>query len=252
MSERVVLTMKWGDVFPASYVNRLFSAVSANLEKPFKFVCLTNESEGLHPEIVHFPLPDLDLPPERYAHGAWPKLAVFQPDLYGLSGRCLFIDLDTVISGNLEPFFDFESPFSAIGSAHDWRRGKTVAVPEVGTGIFAFDLGALPHVYESFMADKQAAYDSFPNEQTFVEGQLEHWIPWPETWVVSFKRHLCQPIGLDLIKPPDAPDPSTKVVAFHGDPRPIDLVGRKKMWMKFPHSVRCPIDWLDAYWAQHG
>lgn len=252
MIDRVVLTMKWGDVFPPSYVNRLFSAVSANLDHPFKFVCLTNEPEDLHPDIIHFPLPDLDLPAERYAHGAWPKLSVFQSDLYGLTGRCLFIDLDTAVTGNLEPFFAFESPFAAIGLGDNWRRGKTLTRPEIGTGIFAFDLGSMPHVLEAFMNDKDGAYASVPNEQSFIESQLAQWDPWPDDWVVSFKRHLCHPIGLDLIKPPDAPHPSTKIVAFHGDPRPIELVGRKGLWMKLPHSVRCPIDWLDAYWERHG
>ncbi|NNE86827.1 MAG: hypothetical protein HKN27_02025 [Silicimonas sp.] len=252
MNDRVVLTMKWGEVFPASYVNRLFSAVSENIDRPFKFVCLTNETEGLHPDIVHFPLPDLDLPAERYAHGAWPKLAAFKDDLYGLTGRCLFIDLDTIISGNLEPFFDFESPFAAIGSGDDWRRGRTVTKPELASGVFAFDLGTLPHVLENFLRDKDDAYARYPNEQSFIEGQLKAWDPWPASWVVSFKRHLCHPIGRDLISPPHAPDETTKIVAFHGDPRPIDLVGRKGLWTKFPHSVRCPVEWLDAYWARHG
>lgn len=251
MDDRVVLTMKWGDVFPPSYVNRLFSAVSAHLSGPFKFVCLTNETEGLHSDIVTFPLPDLEIPPERYAHGAWPKLAVFKEDLYGLSGRCLFIDLDTIISGNLDCFFEFESPFVAIGSGDEWRRDKTVKNPELGSGIFAFDFGSLPHVLSNFMEDKEAGYAHYPNEQSFIEGQLETWHQWPQDWVISFKRHLCQPIGRDLFVPPETPDPSAKIVAFHGDPRPIDLVGRKRLWMKFPHSVKCPVDWLDDYWARH-
>ena len=72
MNDRVVLTMKWGDVFPPSYVNRLFAAVTANLTGPFKFVCLTNEPQGLHSDIEHFPLPDLGIPAQHYAHGAWP------------------------------------------------------------------------------------------------------------------------------------------------------------------------------------
>ena len=40
---RVVLCMKWGTLYPASYVNRLFHAVSANLSGPFRFICLTDD-----------------------------------------------------------------------------------------------------------------------------------------------------------------------------------------------------------------
>lgn len=252
MSDRVVLTMKWGDEFPPSYVNRLFSAVSAHLSGPFRFVCLTNEPDGLHQAIEHFPLPDLDIPPSYYAKGAWPKLGVFKPDLYGLRGRCLFIDLDTIITGSLDGFFEQEGSFIAIGGGDDWRRNQTVETPALLSGVFAFTFGELGHIYTAFMADKEKAHASFENEQSFIEGQLDTWLPWPEGWIVSFKRHLCHPIGPDLIKAPLTPDPSTKIVAFHGDPRPIDLVGRKKFWMKFPHSVRCPVKWLDDYWARHG
>jgi hypothetical protein len=251
MTDRVVLTMKWGESFPPSYVNRLFSAVSENLDHPFTFVCLTNEPEGLHPDIQHFPLPDLDLPAERCAHGAWPKLGVFQSDLYGLTGRCLFIDLDTIIVGSLEKFFEHPAKFVAIAAGPKWRRGVENDAPRLGSGIFAFDLGSLGFVYDAFMKDKAAAFQSYVNEQSFIEGQLERWEAWPLDWVISFKRHLCHPIGPDLFKAPRDPDPSASVVAFHGDPRPIALVGRKGWWMKFPHSVKCPVGWLDAYWERH-
>ena len=42
-----VLCMKWGTKYPADYVNRLYSMVARNMQRKFRFVCLTEDSEGL-------------------------------------------------------------------------------------------------------------------------------------------------------------------------------------------------------------
>jgi len=42
-----VLCMKWGNKYPADYVNRLYSMVARNMQRPFRFICLTEDSVGL-------------------------------------------------------------------------------------------------------------------------------------------------------------------------------------------------------------
>lgn len=249
--DRVVLCMKWGTLYGPEYVNVLYRAVRDNLEGPFRFVCLTDDAEGFDDGIETFPIPDIGLPPERYAHGAWPKLSVFKDDLYGLTGRCLFIDLDSVIVGGIDPFFELPDPFIAIAGGKQWRRGSAVTNPKLLSGIFAFDIDRLSHILDSFRADPEAAFHTCENEQAFIECQIGNWKGWPEGWVISFKRHLRRGIGADLFLPPRPPG-DARIVAFHGDPRPIDLVGRKGLWADPPHFVRCPVPWLDAYWERYG
>ncbi|MCT8160372.1 hypothetical protein [Pseudoruegeria sp. SHC-113] len=251
--DRVVICMKWGTLYPGSYVNVLYRAVCKHLAPPFRFVCLTNEPEGLDPNIEHFPLPDLDLPPERYGAGAWPKLGMFKEDLYGLTGRALFIDLDSVIIGRLEPFFEMEGQFISIAGGPGWRRGSENPTPRLASGVFAFDLGSQPQVLENFLKDKEAAYAQFQNEQQVIEHYVHGWKTWPKPWVISFKKHLRQPLIVDRFKAPRDPDPGTLIVAFHGDPRPIEVIGRNdKPWGKFPHYGRKPIPWVRDYWIEHG
>lgn len=251
--DRVVLCMKWGTLYSARYVNVLFRAVADHLDGPFRFVCLTDDAGGLDEGIESFPIPDLGLPDAGWRHGAWPKLSVFGPDLHGLRGRCLFIDLDSVIVGRLEPFFDLAGTFNAIGGGAGWRRdGSPSAARRLLTGVFAFDLGALGAIRAAFMADPSAALAAYPNEQAFVEGHIAEWSAWPADWVISFKRHLRRPLVLDLVLPVADPPPATRIVAFHGDPRPIDLVGRLRLWADPPHFVRCPVGWLDDYWKRYG
>ena len=44
-----------------------------------------------------------------------------------------------------------------------------------------------------------------------------------------------------------------KIVAFHGDPRPIDVAraGRDR-WARFPRYGRGPVDWVRDYWLENG
>ncbi|MGY9004116.1 MAG: hypothetical protein ACKVIF_13135, partial [Rhodospirillales bacterium] len=56
-----VICMKWGNKFPPIYVNRLYAMVSRNLNSPFRFVCFTEDGDGIREEVEIQPLPELDL-----------------------------------------------------------------------------------------------------------------------------------------------------------------------------------------------
>ena len=122
MNTHHILCMKWGDKYPAEYVNRLHRMVSRHLTLPFTTHCLTDDPHGIDPAIVCHPIPSLDLPdglPER----GWRKLTTFTPDLYGLSGTALFLDLDVVILRNIDHFFTHHADDSArTYIIRDWRR----------------------------------------------------------------------------------------------------------------------------------
>ena len=46
-----VLCIKWGNKFPADYVNKLYRMVERHLSLPHRFVCLTDNTTGLNSEI---------------------------------------------------------------------------------------------------------------------------------------------------------------------------------------------------------
>ena len=88
-----VICMKWGDKYSADYVNILFNMVSRNLSIPFRFVCFTDDPQGIDEQVEVFDLPSLNLPnniPER----GWLKLTTFSKTLGDLEGKALFLDLD--------------------------------------------------------------------------------------------------------------------------------------------------------------
>ncbi len=249
-SSRVVICMKWGTLYPAEYVNVLYNAVKRHLPGPFRFVCLTDDATGFDTGIESFPIPDIGLDEWHYYHGAWPKLSVFSHDLYRLSGRALFVDLDTVIMGDLSGFFALPGAFVALDSA-PWRYKN--AAPRTGTGIFAFDLGKMGWLVDKIRAERDAMVAKYTIEQDYLHGELPKIAYWPQDWIVSYKYHLRPPLVLDRFTGPKPPKDTVRLVVFHGNPRPIDLIRPPKgNWDVFPHYGKGPVEWMQSYWTENG
>ena len=247
---RVVLCMKWGTLYSAAYVNVLYRAVINHLERPFRFVCLTDEPEGLAQGIEVFPIPDIGLDEWHYYNGAWPKISVFLEDLYGLQGRCLFVDLDTVIVGDLDDFFEIPGRLVAIDSG-PWKRKNTL--PRTGSGVFAFDLGTLGFLVSDLRRDRDGIVKRYLLDQDYLHDAIRDIKYWPQSWLVSFKYHLRRPLVIDRFLPPSQPPDHAKMVVFHGRPRPIDLINPPNgNWDRFPHYGSGGVEWMRRYWSANG
>ena len=249
----VVICMKWGTLYGPDYVNVLFNAVSANLDLPFRFVCLTDDRKGIDDGVECYDIPDHNWAAGEYSFGGWPKLSVFAPDLYGLRGRALFIDLDTVIVGNITDFFAVEGGVVVI---KEWprfndhfRRQKVRGM----TSIFGFSLATETHILERYLADPEAARASVRHEQAWVTKTCNDMTFWPDGWVVSFKRNLLAYPLVNRVVPPSAPPVGAKIVAFHGVPRPIDVVpDQNQRWGSWSRYGRGAVPFVRDYWLKYG
>jgi hypothetical protein len=250
--EKVVICMKWGTLYSGSYVNILFNACRANITGDFTFVCLTDDPTGLDPKIVHHPIPDLNLEPSHWKKGGWAKLAVFAKEFFGLKGRALFIDLDTVITRSLDEFFTYRDDcMVVIDTGPTWGIQTKDDGPLAGTGIFAFDLGAYPEILDNFMARRDDIVKETRIEQIYVQSMVPKMAFWPKNWVLSFKYHLRRPALIGLLLSPRAPTDDERVIAFHGEPRPIDLV-QGGLWGIGPNWGFGKVKWMTDYWSKHG
>jgi len=54
-----IVCVKWGTLYGPEYVNRLYTMVKRNITGPFRLVCLTDDREGIRPEVECFDLPEL-------------------------------------------------------------------------------------------------------------------------------------------------------------------------------------------------
>jgi len=55
-----VVCMKWGTRYGPEFVNRLYSMVRRNTTWNIRFVCFTDDTNGINPEIECQPLPKFD------------------------------------------------------------------------------------------------------------------------------------------------------------------------------------------------
>ena len=162
--KRQIICINWGTKYGAPYVNRLYAMVARNITPPFTLTCFTDSAEGMRPEIRREPLPDLPVALPTGTKGIWPKARLWSAELADLTGPVLFMDLDLVITGNLDGFFEHGDPDAVV-----MARNQTTPFEKLGqTSLFRFPVGKLLPLKERFMADPQGVADEFRFEQRFV------------------------------------------------------------------------------------
>lgn len=232
-----VLCMKWGAKYGPGYVNVLHAMVARHLEAPFRFVCLTDDPAGIEAGIECRPLPAIELGGARPHHG-WRKLSVFSPELHDLDGPVLFLDLDVVIVAGIAPFFAHPGRFCII---ENWsQKGAGIG----NSSVFRFTAGDYVHIFDEFCSNARAIVGAHPNSQTWLSRAIGDKVYWPEAWCRSFKRHCLPPALLRRIRPPSVPA-GTRIVVFHGDPKPPDAA--TGTWPGRGRRLR-PAPWVAEHW----
>lgn len=235
-----VICIKWGDKYPPEYVNKLYGMVARNLKQPFRFVCFTDDGRtGLRPEVEAFPIPLITLP-ERQRDWPWRKVSLFAPKLGDLEGPTLFLDLDVLVVGPLDRFFDYRGVFCVI---ENWTQpGSGIG----NTSVYRFVVGAHADLYAHFMRDPAAVVDKYNNSQTFVSRYLGPKMTfWPPEWVKSFKVHCLPPFLLRAFLVARLPE-GASVIAFPGDPKMPDAAAGR--WPGGLHKFLRKTPWILDYW----
>lgn len=243
---KTIVTLKWGNRYGPEYVNRLYHAVSQNLAQPFRFVCFTDDTSSLHSAVETHPIPSIDLPPENISTG-WRKLCLFQPGL-PIKGPSLFLDLDLIIRGPLDPFFDFEP--DRIPIIHNWISAAKIFKkrPDIGnSSVFRFLPNEHTFIWEQFHKEKDWALANFSPPQSYLTHCINPLkVYYPEEWTASFKRHCRPPFPFNYWQRPREPEKAA-IVVFHGRPDPDEALKGYK-GRKIHHTTR-PATWLANYWS---
>lgn len=248
-----IICIKWGTLFGPEYVNRLYSGVRRNLSQPVRFFCMTEETDGLHPDIEVLPLPV-----EPYAEpmaaalavanrqGAMRKVSLFRPGLVpDLDGPFLGFDLDVVITGDLTPIW--QTPADKIAMRHDWtekRKGR----PTGHGSVFRFDPARHGYLYNDLAANPYAEVEKARgSEQRYTSHKAmdnDDFAYIPGELVVSFKYDCLGLPPINYLRDPILP-PEARVVCFHGRPKMSEAVtGYNGSWIR--HSRPCA--WLKDHW----
>ena len=246
-----ILCFKWGTCYGPEYVNRLYSGISRNLSRPFRFVCVTDNPVGLKDGVESVPFPDS---PPGWRHN-WPnifvKLMVFKDGFANLKGPTLFLDIDQIVLGRMDDFFDYKpGEFCIIRNWIELRKRIFRGLPKIGnSSCFRFEAGKMNHVYEKFLDEMNIAVQKkhFRTEQAYMTHAVgvENINWWPSDWVQSFKRSCVRPFPLNLIMKPSHIE-NAKILCFHGNPSPEEAIAGYKgrhlnTWVK-------PCSWVRDLW----
>ena len=120
----IVACVRTGIVYPFEYVTKLRNMVMRHMRGDYRIVCLTDQPERC--ELVDFvDIRALDL------NGWWGKMALFEP-AWRDGSQIIFLDLDTVIIGDLSPLGDVAHEFailaSPVGGSYPCKYNSSVMV----------------------------------------------------------------------------------------------------------------------------
>ncbi len=210
--------------YDAGYVNTLRSMLQRHLSLPHELVCVTDDPDGLHPDIRWVPTPAQvkDWP------GMLRRLVIFRPDAAELFGkRILLMDLDVVILRDITPLVDRPEDFVT------WEPRLYYALKgqysRYNTGFLLMDAGARPQVWDEFSLERAqrelgAIHEGVVDEQAWITHILG-----PDETVWAWDG--------DVRSVRATPDPQSARIVFFNGPR---APGMAAMQAEYP--------WIEKNW----
>jgi hypothetical protein len=145
--------------------------------------------------------------------GIWQKSRLWNKELGDLSGPVLFLDLDVVITGSLDSFFEYGEEDDIILSYNPSNPLERLGQ----TSVYRFPVGKLYPLLETFSKDPKKLAEEYKYEQRFVTRNAPGGIKlWPKSWVRHFRRHCRRIFPLNYFFPPKL-ESYSKIVIFPGD-----------------------------------
>ncbi len=190
---RIVTVLRRGGGYSWQHVERL-RRQCLRFARGAEFMCLSDDPRGT--------------PLQHDWPGWWAKMEMFR-----LPGPCLYMDLDTTITGDLQPLLDVAKKAGFV-TLRDFNAPQR----EVQSSLMAWACD-MRWLYERFAEDpaRHMAENDEPRwwgDQGFIERNTR-----PEFWqnvlpgaCVSWKKHCAN--GLPF---------GARVVVFHGRPRPWEV-----------------------------
>jgi len=244
MPQQTIICMKWGTRYGVDYVNRLASMIRRNTQRPTRIVCFTDRPQGIEAGVEIAALPPINIP-ERVQWLGWRKISLWQAPLLDFEGDVLFLDLDVVITGSLDEFFDFAPGRYCV--AKNWSEPEL----RVGnTSVYRFPVGRMTYIYDAFNRHPEPVLARYRNSQKYISGEAKDMVFWPPEWCLSFKHSLLPKWPMNFFLVPKLP-PGTKVVAFTGKPDPDEARDGTwpvtAAWKRLYKHVRAT-PWIAEHW----
>lgn len=136
--------------FTKDYVTRLRSMVARHLSMEHRFVCLTDRPSYFKgTDICTVEIP----PPTTGVFAWWRKLHLFDSSIKELqSGRCMYLDLDTLVLKSLDEIANFNAEFALVPDDAPNFHGKElrVTVKKFNSSVMVWNGGEHNDLFKDF------------------------------------------------------------------------------------------------------
>ncbi len=243
---QTIVCMKWGTRYNHYYVNNLYNSIQKHTKNKTQLICFTDDSKNIDKNVICVPLPEIKIP-KQLSFTPWRKLSIWKYPLNDLTGDILFLDLDLVITNNLDKFFQHKPGEYCV--IENWTQiGKKIG----NTSCFRFPVKKYKHILEDFEKNSLEIFKKFNIEQVYISNVIKKQNFWPRKWCQSFKHNLLPKWPNRIWESASLPK-DTSIVAFTGKPDPEDVlnekwpVPKKHFYKKIYKQVKRP-NWLFENW----
>ena len=213
----------YGDKYPVEYVQKLYNMVTRNTTLHINFFVFTD-----HVKMEKMVEGNINVRqfPENDLQGWWNKMQLFHPKV-DLPGDTLYMDLDVVITQNIDCFFTYKPEADFVGM-NDFNPT---------TGLFNSSIMRFNNKYHSKLIwdeymKRRSEFVRMHGDQEIVSALIKKHkdtISFPDEWTQSYKWYNREGKRYHSEKWTYEQDPNAKVCVFHGRPNPAES---NQEWVK--------------------
>ena len=212
----------YGKKYSVEYVQKLYNMVQRNTTLEHNFFIFT-DNMGMkidgHVNIKTFP---------ETLNGWWNKMQLFRPDI--LEGDTLYMDLDVVITGNIDCFFNYETEADFIGM-NDFNPDTKI----FNSSVFKFKPEAMKSKLWQPFTDDRTKWLRYSGDQNVISDLIighPGTRSFPDSWTQSYKWYDRKGQRYHKGKWTFEHNGESLVTVFHGEPNPhqSDMDWVKKAW----------------------
>ena len=212
----------YGKKYSVEYVQKLYNMVQSNTTLEHNFFIFTDNIEMKidgHVNIRTFP---------ETLNGWWNKMQLFRPDT--LDGDTLYMDLDVVITGNIDCFFNYEPEADFIGM-NDFNPDTKI----FNSSVFKFKPEAMKSKLWQPFTDDRTKWLRYSGDQNVISDLIighPGTKSFPDSWTQSYKWYDRKGRRYHKGKWTFEHNGESLVTVFHGEPNPhqSDMDWVKKAW----------------------
>ena len=212
----------YGKKYSVEYVQKLYNMVQRNTTLEHNFFIFTDNMEmeiDGHVNIRTFP---------ETLSGWWNKMQLFRPDI--LDGDTLYMDLDVVITGNIDCFFNYEPEADFIGM-NDFNPDTKI----FNSSVFKFKPEAMKSKLWQPFTDDRTKWLRYSGDQNVISDLIighPGTKSFPDSWTQSYKWYDRKGKRYHKGKWTFEHNGESLVTVFHGEPNPhqSDMDWVKKAW----------------------